>query len=370
MRQSHLFLFAAIGVLGIACTTSNVDTSNDVQTQGGGNTGGTSAAGAGGSATAGSAGTGGSDTAGSGGTGVAGSAGTGGAGGSAPTSLVRFVHLVPDAGAYDICFRPCPNNDCKQGTWSDATVQGPIFSGNKDANQFYYPGVSVFFEPEAGTYELRTVDGAATNCATAATGVTDTAQSFIASHSYTYALIGTVAQGVSVTFSDEPSFPFDGKVGYHVFNALTATGNVDFGINESTGFVSLAMAVKPFAKSTAVEDIPSTGSPAFIASGTTSLVAGGVSQTSKANEEYSVFIYGTKLGDTKTPPGVAVCWDNDPSGAALMGTTTIANCKYQLPRALPDTRASPHANRGSEALPCPRRATSSSSSISARSTRS
>jgi hypothetical protein len=349
MRHTHLFALAAIGLVGIACTTSDVGTDNNVQTQGGGPTGGTT--GAAGSGTAGTAGTsstagtgGTSSTAGTGGTsstagaggragtgtGGTGTGGTGGAGGgSAATALVRFAHFVPDGDAYDVCFRPCPGNDCKAGSWSDAGVQGPVFSGNKDANQFYYPGVSLFFEVDAGTYEIRTVAGAATSCATAVPGIADQTQSFTESHSYTYALIGTVAQGVNVTLSDEPSFPVDGKVGYHVFNALTATGKTDFGINETAGFVPLAMGINPFAKSTPVQDQPTTGAPTFLAAGTNNAVGSGVSQTFNANDEYSVFIYGTKLGD-KTPPGVAVCWDNDPKGTPLTGTTTLANCTYKL----------------------------------------
>lgn len=347
MRHAHRSLvvvtFAAGAVLAVACTTSPVDTNNGVQTQGTGGsgagaTGGTSGTGAGGSAgttsLGGAAGT--SSLGGAAGTsslgGAAGTTSAGGAGGTSGGALLRFAHLVPDAPAFDLCFRECaPGSACKTGSFTDAGVIGPIFSKGGDLDKFYFPGISLRLEIGEGTWETRVVAHDAKDCSTPLGIIGDQQKSYVTGHSYTLAFVGEVAQGVAITLSDEPSFPLDGKVGYRVFNGLTASPKVDFGVLETgSNFVPLAAGagIVAFTPSVMVPDDPSTSQPAFIANGTTTLLATGIGFTSKANEEWSIFAAGTKVADPEPAkrPQVVRCDENDTTPEA--GTTNIQKCTY------------------------------------------
>ena len=344
-RSFVVVTLAAAALLGVACTTnSSVDTNNGVQTTGAGGsgagaTGGTSAAGTGGTSAAGTGGTsslggaaGTTSLGGSGGTTSGGAAGTSATGGAGPAAaLVRYAHLVPDGPAIDLCFRPCVGGNCNGGSFTDGTQIGPIFAKNGDAGKFYFPGVSLHTEIADGTWQIRVVVGDAKDCATSLNVIADQQKSFVAGHAYTFALVGEVAKGVAVTLSDEPSFPVDGKVGYRVFNGLTQSPPVDFGVLEAgMNFVPLAEGknIVAFTPSVMVPDQPSTSQPAFIVSGTTTLVATGIGFTSKANEEWSIFLAGTKAGDPTAQklPQIVRCDENDTTPEA--GTNNIATCTY------------------------------------------
>lgn len=349
LMNTTLAALTFCGALAIldGCTTDTTDSTNSVNTINGGSggssagsagTGGTTAgaggttAGAGGS-TAGAggstAGTGGStagaggSTAGTGGTGGttagSGGAGAGGVGGSAPTSRIRFAHLAPDVGEIDLCFRPSGSAD-----WTEKNAYGPFFKSSGATDSFYFPGVSIYTDITEGQWDFRFVAKDAADCQTAfSDSFADQTGQIGANKSYTLALEGDLAAQLKFAIYPDQT-PAAGKVGYQVINALTQTGNIDFGLTDVSdpnnqlfnAVVTNVLALGADSQGNA--DASPNAIPTAIKAGTTPAVPVGISPAivSVAGDQYAVFVAGTKLDDATAGlrPQLIFCRNDNTNG--------------------------------------------------------
>ena len=120
--------------------------------------------------------------------GTAGTAGTAGAaGGTDDSADVRFVDLIPDSGAIDICLQSSGSTE-----W-----QGPLGAVYKTpVNEFYYPGVSRYIPLPTGSWTVRVVAGDANDCNTPL-NTTDQPVNFAKDQAYSVVFQG----GLPSTFS-------------------------------------------------------------------------------------------------------------------------------------------------------------------------
>jgi hypothetical protein len=313
--------------------------------------GGTSTAGSGGSATAGSGGT---AAAGAGGTAAAGAggSGTGGTGGAPGTCLVRLAHLACDAGgAADVCFKPSGVS-----SWTDPKVT-QLFKAAMDPDAFYYPAVTIYFEVDEGTYDVRMIDAGSTCDKPYDPAFDHTTITFNPGSHYTLPLEGELAMH-NLKFqliADDPN-PTDGKVGFQSLNALTQTqGDLNFCLQEpvnqsistvTTGVVGLGPAKSNLPTYPQTPPTLSSGDPPkadwralmFLDNQDSKTYAISNYRQLHANEQYFSFVAGTKLDDPDPllRPQVIACL-NDLNDPGTSGNPTIAvGCGYY-----PQTSAPP-----------------------------
>ncbi len=270
--------------------------------------------------------------------GQAGQAQAGQAGQSASTGSLRFAHLsIPAAGSAfeaDVCYRPCADVGCLQGSFADSNVVGPVFSKARAAAglaadpELYYPGISTFIDIPVGAYEFRLVRGDAADCSTGyGPGWNDQPRQI--TESYATLIFGGSEAGITATLSPEPDFTDATKVGYRAYNH-TKSGPLEFGLLSSQGFFSLVPSVGTAVSQVQTEAV-GTWSAAFVTPGSSpaDVVAQTPPRATVAHDSYTVFAYGTTKSDPTAAlrPGAALCVDSDLAPAP--GYALIANgCSY------------------------------------------
>lgn len=354
-RTSLFFsaVLACTAVFGVACAVDTVDTTNNPsvssagaagtsQGSAGNSAGGSTASGgstsSGGSTATGgtTTGTGGTDT-GTGGTAATGgtsatggstaTGGTTGTGGTtAASAYVRLIHAVPDLPTVDVCLKPAGSD------WADVK---PFFNSIGSNGKFYYPSVSLFFEVDAGSWEVRVVPDGATDCGTAYTSWNDQPITFAEGGAHNLVVQGSTAEQVlSAKVHQQPASDA-AAITYQAINAYTGTSKVDFGlIDADSMFTEVANGVTAY--STSVNGAVGTEhslAPIFLETGTTTEVARGLPIAAKFGDSWLVLGAGTKLGDTNvdTQPQLILCYGLSSSNTAATGTTEIidtANCCY------------------------------------------
>jgi hypothetical protein len=276
-----------------------------------GGAGGDTAGGAGGLAGAGgsvagaggdTAGGAGGSAAGAGGAGAGGSAaGAGGAGGGSGAARIRFAHLAPDVAAVDFCFRPAGAAD-----WSPDHAFGPFFEESGDPNSFYFPGISIYTDINAGSWEFRLVEAGSLDCLTSFTdSLADQTGTIVGGQSYTLTLEGELATKLQVKAYPDQYPASSGQVSYQVFNALTATGPIDFGMTDTSDpqnalFSTIVAKVQPLGPDLEAQAAPTAdATPTAIKSGSSPAVVTGFAPhvVTEAGDQYSVFVVGTSNAD-------------------------------------------------------------------------
>jgi hypothetical protein len=309
----------------------------------------------------GAGGAGGGATAGSGN-----EAGQGGGGEVAP-AFVRFAHLAPTTEAVDICVRPVDFAD----SWSHPDfVFGPLFANNAveypsrpdadpalEANpkDFYFPGVSTFFElSPPGAWQVRVVkagdprvDTIGPSCKSAFEGVADLSLDLRSGEVLTVALEGPTAPATLAPAEPLQLRSYEGAAAdpaaarARVIDALTAYyDGVTLGaLDVATGQVAPLAPAAPSAAGTGDVFELAAGKPGRYAllglsgdDGTRPLLTPVplLELTPAAGDVWSFFAAGTGLDEAELllQPQLIACRDAT-QGAGLNAASLIAaDCTY------------------------------------------
>ena len=243
---------------------------------------------------------------------------------SPDVAALRFAHLAPKMGSDDFCIRPV-----SETSWSGPSVIGPLFRSFGDGDEFYFPGVSVYFEFLPAKYQIRLVAGNATDCTTANPKLPDSEIVVVGGQAGTIALTGDGLNGAYYLVFFTASAPPQKGARVLVANAMTnLAGPVDFvaltspetaiGTSQAkftTGVVELQKLSAPFAARNNGKTFLQTPSAV-------SVLDGGMLSVYVAGVNQFAVVKSTLI----------VC--NDLAGGALVGTKTIADastCSYAQP---------------------------------------
>ncbi len=243
-----------------------------------------------------------------------------------PIAHLRVAHLVPDAPAADICFRP---HDMPSAPFSI----GPMLKAKGGSAGLAYGQVSSYFELPAGTYDVRTVAPNAADCASSI-GLADALNlpSLVGGSYTTYAAMGLV-QGSATTkiYSDERSVS-SGKTKLRFIYASPGGAPVDVGTGMGESFIPLLtnVAFGSFgAGPTALDangyaELPPLSGATFASrpTGTTMdrLIVTGV--TAPSGAVLSSFEIGV-FGSTTTPLKLLACADLETPQGAYSSCTVL-----------------------------------------------
>ena len=143
---------------------------------------------------------------------------------------VRIAHFIPDAPAANVCLKP-------DGT---AAYGRPFVGGGLS-----FASLSSRTDVDAGTYAVRVVPGAATDCSTSLNGLGDITGVVLGDGAvYPLALVGMLggsgSSGVAVqSYLDDPSAPASPAAKLRYVHAAPELGTVDVGTISGAFFAPL-----------------------------------------------------------------------------------------------------------------------------------